>query len=1090
MSLKKIGKMITGLSLSAILCFGSVGEAFGAMYVMAAGEETAAQEDEDSASVDGSGEEASGEEESAEEASGEEAAIADDVSGEEAAPVDDASEDASISENEAEGDEDTDPEEGGSEEKGVSANEAVSENDIPVDNGGSNPADEYPYEFPDEDPAYEAGKVWVHEIYDEEITYSKNEYKPHPFVFFGEERLIEGRDYTLSWKNNINAYICDDKAEPTQDDFDNAPQVIITMKGSFKGTTRAFFNIHRRGLMWWEIEPVDTVMAYTGKKLDYKPVLRWGSEELKAGRDFDFGVYDNESGEFRPLSDKELTEVTPEYEQILVFCRGKGNYDSERYCGFRIIQAENAVNVSDLKISDIPAQQFTGTNITPDKFMKKGEPFELQVFNGKTLLKAGVDYDIVGPITAINPGKYYITIEGTMKPGTDGVTYVGQKQASFVIECDISKAEVSGLAASYSTKGGDTYVRPDESVVSLKLGSTEIPDHAYDISYTGDKKAGTAKMTFTGKDGFKGKKTVKYKITARDISSGDIHVEYGYYMKKGAKPAVIIGMDDDTLVEGVDYKLSYKNNKKYGGPKAPTVTIQGKGLYTGKVTKEFEIKQNQFDEEDFTITIKDKAYKNKAGAFISKPVITDKDGAKLKAGVDYEKEIVYKSEYGQVFDKTTVVGMGQEVLVFITGKGAYASNVLTAKYKIIESGFEISKAKVKIADQYYKAGEKVYIPLDDTSIQVTMKGRTLHRLHDGNFVDDTLDIPRDGFEVVSGSYKKNDKCGTASVVIHGVGLYGGFKTVKFKIKPLSVEGKKPSKKIPIPEKYQLVTDFGAVPDDNIDDTDAIYSAICAASDDTEYDHNIYFPEGKYNIGKGSSFKEVYINKANVNLVLHSNAVLYEAAQPGDGYNAIHIKAGNVSIRGGVLQGERFRHSGGSVGQYGMGIAIDNGKNITIRDMTICDNRGDGIYINDNAAKTVSDVTIKNCDIYNNSRNNIGVIRADNIIIEGCHIYHEKDGISPMAGIDLEPDSGADKWNIHNVLIQDCKIETYQHKSATEVSGLWTYFGVMIIAGYGKPVVKDVTIKNCDIYGDLSIGSSSGVTYPGTTVHGDIIPGDA
>ena len=163
-------------------------------------------------------------------------------------------------------------------------------------------------------------------------------------------------------------------------------------------------------------------------------------------------------------------------------------------------------------------------------------------------------------------------------------------------------------------------------------------------------------------------------------------------------------------------------------------------------------------------------------------------------------------------------------------------------------------------------------------------------------------------------------------------------------------------------------------------------------------------------------------------------------------------------------------------------------------MVICDNRGDGIYINDNGKGTVSNVTIKDCDIYDNARNNIGVIRCDYLTIENCHIHHEKDGHSPMAGIDLEPDMKVgqvkDNKKVKHVVIKGCKIETYQHQGARlNDMNLWAYYGIMIIYGFGEPVVEDVRIENCDIYGDLSKGSSKDLKIINTTVHGEILEGD-
>ena len=58
------------------------------------------------------------------------------------------------------------------------------------------------------------------------------------------------------------------------------------------------------------------------------------------------------------------------------------------------------------------------------------------------------------------------------------------------------------------------------------------------------------------------------------------------YTGKAVKPDVKIKDGNYTLKKGVDYTLSYKNNKKAG---TATVTIKGKGIYTGTRTLKFKI---------------------------------------------------------------------------------------------------------------------------------------------------------------------------------------------------------------------------------------------------------------------------------------------------------------------------------------------------------------------------------------------------------------------------------------------------------------------------------------------------------------------
>ncbi len=58
------------------------------------------------------------------------------------------------------------------------------------------------------------------------------------------------------------------------------------------------------------------------------------------------------------------------------------------------------------------------------------------------------------------------------------------------------------------------------------------------------------------------------------------------YTGKALKPSVTVKDDDKKLIKGTDYTLSYKNNTK---PGKATVTITGKGNYTGTKTVTFNI---------------------------------------------------------------------------------------------------------------------------------------------------------------------------------------------------------------------------------------------------------------------------------------------------------------------------------------------------------------------------------------------------------------------------------------------------------------------------------------------------------------------
>ena len=58
------------------------------------------------------------------------------------------------------------------------------------------------------------------------------------------------------------------------------------------------------------------------------------------------------------------------------------------------------------------------------------------------------------------------------------------------------------------------------------------------------------------------------------------------YNGKSQSPSVTVKNGSAKLILGTDYTVSYKNNKAVG---KATVTIKGKGAYTGTVTKTFKI---------------------------------------------------------------------------------------------------------------------------------------------------------------------------------------------------------------------------------------------------------------------------------------------------------------------------------------------------------------------------------------------------------------------------------------------------------------------------------------------------------------------
>ena len=131
---------------------------------------------------------------------------------------------------------------------------------------------------------------------------------------------------------------------------------------------------------------------------------------------------------------------------------------------------------------------------------------------------------------------------------------------------------------------------------------------------------------------------------------------------------------------------------------------------------------------------------------------------------------------------------------------------------------------------------------------------------------------------------------------------------------------------------------------------------------------------------------------------------------------------NVLISGGVLWGDRYDHeySSGGTQEWGHLIMFRGVHNSTIDNVELREGTGDGFEVggiehrnNDGSIKANGresyNVTIKNCIIDDNRRNNISIVDGTNIFVEyntisnsGSYKDDATDGTSPRAGIDIEP----------------------------------------------------------------------------------------
>jgi len=231
-----------------------------------------------------------------------------------------------------------------------------------------------------------------------------------------------------------------------------------------------------------------------------------------------------------------------------------------------------------------------------------------------------------------------------------------------------------------------------------------------------------------------------------------------------------------------------------------------------------------------------------------------------------------------------------------------------------------------------------------------------------------------------------------------------------------------------------VTTYGATANDSTDDTASIQKAINTGA------ATVIIPDGTYMINGGTKI----LPKSNQLIQMGKNTVLKAIPTSSAYYSIINLTdVKNVEISGGTIIGERYEHTG-TTGEYGYGISICNGtNNITIRDITIKDCWGDGIFIG-SGPTPARNIYLDNVICDNNRRQGMSITFAENVIVNNC-TFKNTNGTAPEAGIDVEP--YAKDGYVKNVLIENCIFSDNK----------WA--GIAMFGEYGL-YVANVKILNC------------------------------
>jgi len=232
------------------------------------------------------------------------------------------------------------------------------------------------------------------------------------------------------------------------------------------------------------------------------------------------------------------------------------------------------------------------------------------------------------------------------------------------------------------------------------------------------------------------------------------------YTGKEVRPAVKVYDSEDRLyelVEGVDYKLTYKNNKNVAssdGARAPYVVVTGKGNYAGSAKATFSIVPMDLRSAQISGSEISAIYSGKT--ILGTPVVL-REGKVLKYNTDYTLSYPQKG--------TGAYQLPGTYPVVISGKGGYIGSI-TVQERIIKAVSINAVTVGKISSQAYSQY------LVDTGVGMrpepvlTYKKEPLIKN-----VDYTL------------SYSNQNTIGTATITITAVegSAFTGSRQVKYKI---------------------------------------------------------------------------------------------------------------------------------------------------------------------------------------------------------------------------------------------------------------------------------------------------------------------
>lgn len=681
----------------------------------------------------------------------------------------------------------------------------------------------YTYEY---SVCYDNFNITVETIPAQEYTGAQ--IKPVVKAYDGDKLLTLNKDYTLSYKNNINAAAAGSE---------NAPTVILKGKGAYSDTIEIPFTIKSKsyftdisGKTFLPLTETDGV--WTADLKDAGIVVKDGKKVLKEGTDYTvtYSVYTG--SDFKKM-DSSVVICAENNTTGLIEVNGKGNYEGaviyhnvDLSCRTDFTKAK--ITLAQSKVTYMGDEELDNRNPVTVKLNGK-------VIDEKYYEVTYEDNDKPGMATVYVSAKDEVDGEANMYVGVISATYpivrAKLSEAKFDNKGKIANKEYA-FGEPVTVENGEDYLltgrRADGTANTMIL--TEGVD--YEVTYQKNTSAGTATVIFTALDSgvYTGsvKKTFKIVKPAlfvknastkkmelnenlkilvvsesdifRTVLSGSNMGTMGSltFEELGVTPEVYVTYKGVTLKEGVDYKLTVANNKavstydKNGNPaKYAAITITGMGNFTGTLKGSLKdvpgltytveprwLMCRDLNNPDATANCGEEVFcsipsvvykKGDKTVYKPAPVITSYNtGKKLSTGKDYTVTYLDNTNKNIPVDEKT--GLPTENVyqkVKIEFKGNYRGEAVCT-YAVTPLDFK--KLIVTVDKQTYAPGEEV----PHSAIHVKVSKNSKEELKEG--VDYTIVWDTGRFKV-----------GTGEICIEGMGAYSGTRIIKYTVEKAKLD---------------------------------------------------------------------------------------------------------------------------------------------------------------------------------------------------------------------------------------------------------------------------------------------------------------